>query len=455
MAAVSIGGSAFAQSHGARKLPADAYLKSAKIDILSGNLERYEGAIAMLDSLFMYYGPHAEGYHLMSQMMVDYIDKTPDPGKKREYIQKMVWYDDSLQLTCSNKKISSKFKKGCDEFIQLADSVQVKYWREYYNEGIKSLGRIDELIQEKADVQDSTFLAKVNNQITASVDTATIWYGFSLLIDSSDSKPYIGIATAYEKVSDYNNAIDWLNRALPHVTKTEDSANLLVQVAYDHIKNDDYCGAIPSLRSYVDMNPTDYSNTFNLSICYNNCKMYDSGLVMNRRVAESTAPDSEKVDAYGSIGRYFNQMARTASDSATADQSAGNEAGAKTWRQERDKYFDSSIVYFKKVIDINPEDPLSLEQYSTISALRGKYDQALVGFQKLVQIEPKEVDFWRYLGDLYVNQQDFKNAIPAYEKVVELKPEDSQVWQQLADLYSEEGMTAKAAAATKKVKDLK
>ena len=51
-----------------RKLPASAYIKSAKIHILSGNTERYEQAVAMLDSLFMYYGPNAEGLY----WMVDY-----------------------------------------------------------------------------------------------------------------------------------------------------------------------------------------------------------------------------------------------------------------------------------------------------------------------------------------------------------------------------------------------
>jgi tetratricopeptide (TPR) repeat protein len=400
----------------------------------------------------MYYGPNSEGYHLMSQMMVDFIDKTPDMAKKREYLKKLVLYDDSLQITCNNKKINKKYKKDCDKFIQLADSVQVKYWREYYNQGITSLNSIDQLIEEKGESQDSTFIAKVNARITATVDTTALWYGYSILLDSTDPKPYMGVAMAYEKVSNYPDAIKWLDMALPHA---KDSSDLLIQIAYDYIKNDDYCGAIPTLRAYVDKTPTDYNNAYNLSICYNNCKMFDSGLVMNQRVVNSDAPDSKKVDAISSIGRYFNQEARTASDSATADQTAGNEAGAKKWREIRDHYFDSSIVYFKRVIDIKPEDELALEQYSTICALRGKYPEALEGFKKLVVLKPEEADYWRYLGDLNVNQKDFKAAITAYEKVVELKPDDSQVWQQLADLYSEEGMTAKAKAAQKKVDSLK
>ncbi len=449
-----LAGSVFAQGRGARKLPADAYLKSAKIDILSGDLARYEGAIAMLDSLFMYYGPHAEGYHLMSQMMVDFIDKTPEISKKRTYIEKLVTYDDSLKIACANKdnKINKKFLKDCDKFVQLTDSIQVKYWREYFNAGIGSLGKIDELLTQKKEEPDSTYREKIDAEIQASVDTASILYGFAILIDSSDARPYMGIASAYEKTGNYKDAVSWLDNALAH---TKDSSDLLVQIAYDHIKNNDYCSAIKPLRAYVDMTPTDYSNAYNLSICYNNCGQYDSGLVMNRRVVESTAPDSEKIDAIGSIGRYFNQMARNASDSASQAQNAGNDAASKSWRQERDRYFDSSVVYFKRIIDVKPDDELALEQYSTISALRGRYSEALIGFDKLTQLKPDEVDYWRYLGDLSLNQRDFKKAIASYEKVVELKPSDSEVWERLRDLYTEEGMTAKAQEADKKLQSLK
>jgi len=51
-----------------RKLPIGAYIKSAKISIISGDLDRYPEALAMLDSLAMHYGPHAEALYLTSQV---------------------------------------------------------------------------------------------------------------------------------------------------------------------------------------------------------------------------------------------------------------------------------------------------------------------------------------------------------------------------------------------------
>ena len=53
----------------ARKLPAGTYLTSAKINVIE---DRPEDAVAMLDSLFLFYGPHAQGLELMAQILVDF-----------------------------------------------------------------------------------------------------------------------------------------------------------------------------------------------------------------------------------------------------------------------------------------------------------------------------------------------------------------------------------------------
>jgi len=73
-----------------RKLPSGAWIKAAKIEIISGDASRYPKAVAMLDSLFMQYGPHSEGLYWMSQIYVDVIEKSSGPIQKWEPIQKFV-----------------------------------------------------------------------------------------------------------------------------------------------------------------------------------------------------------------------------------------------------------------------------------------------------------------------------------------------------------------------------
>ncbi len=51
-------GSTMAQRGQARKLPLGTYIKSAKIEMVSLDPERYKFAEAFLDSLFRHYGHH-------------------------------------------------------------------------------------------------------------------------------------------------------------------------------------------------------------------------------------------------------------------------------------------------------------------------------------------------------------------------------------------------------------
>ena len=135
---------AVAQAKRPRKLPAGAYIKSAKIEIVSGDIERYPTAIALLDSLFLHYGPHAEGLDLMRKVMVDYVEKASSPEAKMPHVEGMIAYYDSLKMCCESKDIKSKYKKGCKEFLRTADSTNVDYWRRFYNDGIEQLNRIEE-----------------------------------------------------------------------------------------------------------------------------------------------------------------------------------------------------------------------------------------------------------------------------------------------------------------------
>lgn len=444
---VSLPFSSFSGKKG-RKLPVGAYLKSAKIEILSGDLERYQTAIYMLDSLFMHYGPHAEGLHLMGQIMVDYIDKTTGITEKKPFISKLVAYDDSLHMCCENKKIKKKYKKDCKKFIPLTDSVIVKYWREFYNNGIEQLNSIDELQEEINNESDSTTIAMIQRDIDAISDSCIKNMELVISIDPEDNRGYVGIGSIYDKKKDYKQAIDWLSKGLE---KSDDRSNLLLSIAYDYIKLNEYCNSIPFFKEYVEAHTEDIATMYNLSICYNNCKFYDSAMAINYKILEI---DSSNVDVLSSIGRYFNQIARDASDSASFYQKIDNDEQSKLWREQRVTIFDSSLIYFKKIIELKPDDLLALEQYGTISALRGNFEDAAMSFSKLTELLPEEVDYWKYLGDCNINLGQFEGAISAYEKVVEIDPGDVEIWKSLKDLYFEIGDKAKQTDAEKKIKSL-
>jgi len=449
LAVVFVCGSAGAQ-RGGRKLPISAYLKTAKIEILSGELERYEYAIAMLDSLFMHYGPHAEGLYLMGQIMVDHIEATSDLEAKGAYLEKMVAYFDSLKMCCGNEEIKESYRdeEDCKEFITTADSLRVKYWRQFFNDGIKQLGLAEELQKDLESVTDSSARSFIEEGLKANVDSSIENVKLSIVAIADSVRPYLIIDKAYGMKGEYQSGIEWLRKGFD---KSDDPATIQLSIAYDYIMLKDYCGAIPYYRDYLANAPEDIGTLKNLAICYNNCGMYDSAVAVYYNIL---AVEPENADIVSSIGRFFNTLARTASDSTSKFQQENNDEMAETWADKKQAAFDSSRVYFRRAFEIKP-DASTAEQYGLICALLGDYEEATIGFGKLTELEPQRADNWTSLGDCHLSLKQFKDAASAYEKVVELEPDNISVWEHLKDLYFETKQNAKHAEAEKKLKELK
>ncbi len=436
----------------ARKLPMGAYIKSAKIDILSGDLKRYKSAIAMLDSLFMYYGPTAEAVQLRGSIEVDYIDKTPDLKKKMEHVKTLVSYVDTLHMTCDkdNKEVKKKYKKKCKELIIMNDSLVVKYWREFYNNGINLMNdNVVSLQEDIANETDSSVIIQFQEDLQANVDSIIANFELCLALDDSKIESYVGMRTIYDKIGDVENGIKWLIKGLD---KAADRAPLLQTISYDYIKMGDYAGAIPYMREYVELRPDDLLTMGNLAICYNSQKMYDSSFAINQRILTQ---DTANVDALSSVGHYFRQSFIDAADSSRRYREAGNEAEANKWETSKDNFLDSSLVYYKRTIDVDPGNEQIQYLYGTYNYILSRWELAIEGFKAAAEINPKEADYWRSLGDSYIQTKAFAESAAAYEKVIEIDPTDVAIWEQLVSLYAELGQKADKARAEKQLKALK
>ncbi|UCG62984.1 MAG: tetratricopeptide repeat protein [Candidatus Zixiibacteriota bacterium] len=436
-----------------RKLTISAYLSSAKIEIISGDLERYETAVAYLDSLFMHYGPHAEGLKLMAQVQVDLLEKKAvSPEEKLVYVEKLVAYVDSLHMCCENDQIKKKHRKDCDKHVEFTDSLKVQYWTIFYNKGVQELLPQVENYQSEIDAApDSSYRADYEQRRKATLDTLVTTMKMAALLNPQDHRSYVGISTAYEKAGEFRKAIEWLGEAVKYVGD-EEKPNLILRQAFDAIQLADFNGAIPYFKAYTELLPTDIVNMGNLAICYNNCGFYDSAAAVNQKILEI---DPINRDALIGMGRYYNQLAREATDSSTAYRRVENEEAATAWTERRDAQFDSSMTYFKTAAENYPDDIESLEQYATITGLKSLNAEAAAAFRKLADLETSSAEYSRAAGDFYLRDQKFDEAIIEYERTVERDPGDAETWQRLADLYDNAGDTEKAAAAKKKIEELK
>ena len=447
-----IAGSAMAEQK-ARKLNPDAYIKTAKIEITYGDTVRYRYAMVMLDSLLMYYGPYAEAYYWMTKMMVDFHEKTPDFKAKKLYVEKMAIYADSLHQVCNDPKAKQNNKKNCDKLINDIDSTRVFFWRTFYGFGFDQLKRIDEQLTNLKTETDSIARAEAEHIVATNADSCIDVMRLAIIIDPSDPRAYVGVASAYEKVQNLDKSNEWLAEGLERTSDTG-KLQLIQNLAYNYINMGKYCDAIPYLRQIVELLPSDTSATatmYNLSLCFNACKQFDSALAINRRVL---AIEPTHIDALTGLGQYFGEIARWANDSVQRYDSLKDAAGAKKWRDLQRTRFDSSRVYLRKAFELSPDNPTAAEEYGLISYLSQDFAGAAEAYRRVTQLEATNVGAWTSLGDCLVYEKKFKEAIVAYEKVIDLEPKNRQVLEQLKSLYAETGQADKSAAIDARIKKL-
>lgn len=85
----------------------------------------------------------------------------------------------------------------------------------------------------------------------------------------------------------------------------------------------------------------------------------------------------------------------------------------------------------------------------------GKLDQAIEAYNKALELNPQEPDTLNNLGNTLASQGKFDAAIDNYNQALALKPEHPRARYNLATTLSEKGEEAEAIDAYKKVVDLK
>ncbi|MCP4684094.1 MAG: tetratricopeptide repeat protein [bacterium] len=451
LAALLLAGAVSVDAKKGRKLQPGAAISSAKIEILSGEEERINTAIALLDTLFMNWGPHAEGLYWMTQIQVDLIGKRADLKVKLPLVERMVAYSDSLGMCCENKDVKKKYRKKCDDYIEEIDSLKVLFWRDYYNSGVSQIDDVGNLMEYVAQETDSSALASYQSELDAKLDSCKDNMTLAIAIDSMDARTYVGLASAYEKTQDMATSRLWLEKALD---KTDNRREVLIQLAYNSIQSNDYCDAIPYFNEYIDIitaddgvmsNPDNIPGVvgtmYNLTICYNNCQRYGEAYELSQTILTYDPENSEVLQG---SGRYHNQMARLANDSANVYKESDREK-FDHWTAQKDIRFDSARVFLKQAFESDPNNKSYADEYGVTCAILRKFDEAAVAFSRISEIDPSDSQNWSSLGDCYLSIQKFDEAANAYEEAVELDPNNKSVVQTLRDLHHQLGNSARVA----------
>ncbi len=443
---VAIAAPAMAKKKGVK--PADAYIKAIKIAMLA-DPPRNSEALAFIDTIVQFHGPYPEAFFYQGNIYAEFANREYNLQKKLGHVIDMAASYDMMYESCGNDDVKKKYRKNCKKFTGIVDSIGQLYWRENYNNGVKTIEVIDNeripaLRSAGADEREA---AEAALQTTA--DSAKTYFAIAATVQKKDYRSREGIGLIYDRLNDFDSALVYFKRASDIAP---DSLNLLQNVAYVYIQLKDWQNSITYFQKIINMIPSEASVLFNIAICYNNLEMYDSAYYYNM---QCIAADSTKSNAYMDISQYFLNRQRTYSDSIKYYKQENKADAADRFIGLRDAMLDSSAFYLAYVTEMEPDNKDALEQYAVVKIVRGHNEEAVKALLKLVKMEPNNKDHWVSLGDCYIRLQKFTEAMEPYEKAVALDSTDISVMELLLDLYNTSGKTDMAKKLEAKIKDLK
>ncbi len=442
----------FSAVWGERKGPiknVGALLSQARIE-MRANPPRFESALEYLDTVLELNGPTPEAYYHKGNILGEFANKEYDLNKKIEILKNMEANYDSLFASCESKEVDKKWKKDCKKFAGIVDSIKVFYWKECYNAGVAMISRIDkDYLPAFNNAADSAAKEEARATLAAAADSAKLNFSAALVVDEKDFRPREGMGIVYDRLKQYDSSAAWFLGALESVP---DSIGLIQKVAYAYIQADDWDNAITYFKRLLEKVPDDVNTMMNIAICYNNKEMYDSLYAYDVRAIQL---DSTLAGPCIDVGQYFLFKSQEFSDSIMFYQKEDNTEKANQFLKYRDDNLDSAGSYFKRGIDLEPDNIFALEQYSVVKLVRGDYPSAENGFKRLTELEPGQKDHWVNLGDTYIQEQKFAEAITPFEKALELDPGDVRLWETIGDLYESSNMPKKAKEARAKAEELK
>jgi len=96
--------------------------------------------------------------------------------------------------------------------------------------------------------------------------------------------------------------------------------------------------------------------------------------------------------------------------------------------------YDKAIEYYTKVLELEPEDPGTMNNLGLALVCKEDYKEAISVYLKSLEIDPNDPITWDNLGIAYEHTNDFEKAKEACQKALELEPSDEEIHQHLDEI---------------------
>ncbi|MEA3475609.1 MAG: tetratricopeptide repeat protein [Candidatus Cloacimonadota bacterium] len=247
------------------------------------------------------------------------------------------------------------------------------------------------------------------------IDKAIECYQKVVEINPDDAYAYYNMGYAYGDKGNYNKAIECFQKA---VEINPDFAVAYNSMGMAYGVKGNYDKAIECYQKVVEINPDDAKAHFNLGDQYFNKTLYDEAIKEYEIALNYTQDDLDKAVLYERLGHLYHHPKEN---------------------------YDKSIEYFKKALNIQPEDEIIYVNMGTVYADKGDYSKAIEYYQKAIEIDPDDASAYYNMGNAYDKMGNYDKAIAFYQKAIEINPDDAYAYNNMGLVYYYKGWKTSAA----------
>ncbi len=215
----------------------------------------------------------------------------------------------------------------------------------------------------------------------------------------------------------------------------------------------DYDKAVAVARTAVDKLPKNADAKLTLARQLADTGHVDEGLAMAKSLLES---DPKNMEIYFQLAQIYTDLRKWKEASDTLD-AADKQATKKddqtmvlfdrAMMADRAKRYDEAEADFRKVLAVDPDNALTLNNFGFMLADRGvKLDEALTMIRKAVQLEPTNYAYLDSLGWAYFRLGQYAQAEDNLQRAISRGANDPTVHDHLGDVYEKTGRLKLAAA---------
>ena len=232
----------------------------------------------------------------------------------------------------------------------------------------------------------------------------------------------------------------------------------LEEQAYDQIvetwrEAHEYDKAVAAARTAVEKQPKSVDAKLTLARQLADTGHPEEGITTAKGLIQS---DPKNLEVYYQLAQIYTDLRRwkDASDTLDLAEKQATKKDDQTMVEfqrammaDRAKRYDEAEADFRKVLDADPNNALTLNNFGFMLADRGvELDQALAMIQKAVKLEPTNYAYLDSLGWAYYRLGQYAQAEDNLQRAISRGADDPTVHDHLGDVYEKTGRLRQAAA---------